>query len=312
MKRILYLLTATLLTASVASAQIEKGSIWYEDYTKFTCLSVSGNTIKCKSDDWGGIDPFSEEDAIFLTKTANNTFSFKSNLTSYANIKTVEYRAIGDYKLLLFKDTKGNILYCFQQTNDEMWEPEILRGYNRILDGTYVDENGTKYTIAGDEFTMGGKKLNFSLDPLVYYIIDMSDGKKYWWQVTYTGIDLYNVTDGEYGSEQGGVWHRLKEVSPNGRWEFLSKEIVPKNFMWRYPSGLIRIMRNEIYARHGYVFNSADLKEYFSKQPWYKPLNNNNAVKLNAIETLNVEILKANETAAREGTDDEEIEDGLQ
>ena len=36
--------------------------------------------------------------------------------------------------------------------------------------------------------------------------------------------------------------------------------------MWRYPSGMVRIIRNEIYARHGYVFNSADLKEYFSKQ----------------------------------------------
>jgi hypothetical protein len=69
-------------------------------------------------------------------------------------------------------------------------------------------------------------------------------------------------------------------------------------------------MRNEIYARHGYVFNSADLKAYFSKQPWYKPLNNNSAVKLTPIENLNVELIKGN-IEARVGTDDVEIEEGL-
>ena len=52
MKRILYLLTAILLTASVANAQIQKGSIWYEDYYKLNCLSVSGNTITSRKGSW--------------------------------------------------------------------------------------------------------------------------------------------------------------------------------------------------------------------------------------------------------------------
>jgi len=33
----------------------------------------------------------------------------------------------------------------------------------------------------------------------------------------------------------------------------------------------LRLLRNEIYARHGRQFKSADLRKYFSKQPWYKP-----------------------------------------
>jgi len=32
----------------------------------------------------------------------------------------------------------------------------------------------------------------------------------------------------------------------------------------------LRIARNEIYARHGYIFGSADLKAYFSGCSWYK------------------------------------------
>lgn len=27
--------------------------------------------------------------------------------------------------------------------------------------------------------------------------------------------------------------------------------------------------RNEIYARHGYIFNDAEIRAYFEKKPWY-------------------------------------------
>ncbi|PID23620.1 YARHG domain-containing protein [Sporosarcina sp. P7] len=33
----------------------------------------------------------------------------------------------------------------------------------------------------------------------------------------------------------------------------------------------LRIARNEIYARHGYIFKSEDLQKYFNSQTWYKP-----------------------------------------
>lgn len=37
------------------------------------------------------------------------------------------------------------------------------------------------------------------------------------------------------------------------------------------PKSELRILRNTIYARHGYIFKSADLREYFSKFGWYVP-----------------------------------------
>ena len=33
----------------------------------------------------------------------------------------------------------------------------------------------------------------------------------------------------------------------------------------------LRIMRNELFAYHGYSFRSQDLKKYFETKPWYKP-----------------------------------------
>ena len=32
------------------------------------------------------------------------------------------------------------------------------------------------------------------------------------------------------------------------------------------------LTRNEIFARHGRMFNNADLQEYFNSQAWYEPI----------------------------------------
>ena len=32
------------------------------------------------------------------------------------------------------------------------------------------------------------------------------------------------------------------------------------------------IARNEIYARHGRMFNRSDLQDYFNSQSWYEPI----------------------------------------
>ena len=54
--------------------------------------------------------------------------------------------------------------------------------------------------------------------------------------------------------------------------------------------GELRIMRNEIFARHRRRFKSADLRNYFMSQPWYNPQFDE--VKLTEIETRNVQFLK--------------------
>ena len=53
----------------------------------------------------------------------------------------------------------------------------------------------------------------------------------------------------------------------------------------------LRLLKNEIYARKGYVFSNKEFKDYFGKLSWYKPLTNNKLVKLSGIETKNVEII---------------------
>jgi hypothetical protein len=61
----------------------------------------------------------------------------------------------------------------------------------------------------------------------------------------------------------------------------------------------LRIARNEIYARHGYVFASPDLRAYFMRFAWYRP--SGGALKLNAVEQRNVRLLQEAEKARGAG-----------
>jgi hypothetical protein len=70
------------------------------------------------------------------------------------------------------------------------------------------------------------------------------------------------------------------------------------------------LMRNEIYARHGYVFQRTDLQDYFGQQPWYSPKDSlenwENAnrlaeVELTPLERHNVKAILRYEKARQEG-----------
>ncbi|EJS64944.1 hypothetical protein ICW_04526 [Bacillus wiedmannii] len=56
----------------------------------------------------------------------------------------------------------------------------------------------------------------------------------------------------------------------------------------------LKIARNEIYARHGHMFQTKDMQEYFSKQSWYRE-NPYFTGKLTDIETYNVELIRSRE-----------------
>ena len=57
----------------------------------------------------------------------------------------------------------------------------------------------------------------------------------------------------------------------------------------------LRVMRNEIFARHGYIFKTPEMQSYFSRQRWYNPRHDDVSGSLTTIEARNVEIIKISE-----------------
>ncbi|WP_395752397.1 YARHG domain-containing protein [Prosthecobacter sp.] len=58
----------------------------------------------------------------------------------------------------------------------------------------------------------------------------------------------------------------------------------------------LRLMRNEIYARHGYTFTITDMQQHFATQDWYMPMVLDVTTKLTDIETKNAALIKRYET----------------
>ncbi len=77
-------------------------------------------------------------------------------------------------------------------------------------------------------------------------------------------------------------------------YQYLREELTRPLELWRliqldYPR--LRLLRNEIYARHGRTFLSADLATYFSGQSWYRPDPAFAETSLSTTEKENIEAL---------------------
>lgn len=84
-----------------------------------------------------------------------------------------------------------------------------------------------------------------------------------------------------------------------GRWPVTSVRVLDPSEVANLSAGDLRLMRNEIFARHGHVFQSADLRAYFGQQSWYSPQAGDATGRLSAIERRNVETIQAAERGAR-------------
>lgn len=61
----------------------------------------------------------------------------------------------------------------------------------------------------------------------------------------------------------------------------------------------LRLLRNHIYARRGYIFKSEDLKKHFSNYEWYHPRLAEAESQLNNIEKNNISLVQVFENAKR-------------
>jgi hypothetical protein len=60
----------------------------------------------------------------------------------------------------------------------------------------------------------------------------------------------------------------------------------------------LRVLRNEVYARHGRIFKDPKLQKYFESQAWYKPNPDFKDDQLNEIEAANLKKIVDAETSA--------------
>lgn len=78
-------------------------------------------------------------------------------------------------------------------------------------------------------------------------------------------------------------------ILPNSNTMKLTDDVIGK-----LPTNELSLARNEIYARHGYIFKSSELNKYFSTKSWYNP-DPTYTGDLNDIEKYNINFIKSKE-----------------
>ncbi len=89
-----------------------------------------------------------------------------------------------------------------------------------------------------------------------------------------------------------GTYERNGVVYGTG-FDWLSERYATINDISNLDAGQVRVLKNSVYARHGYIFKDTRLKKYFSSLGWYRPRKSNiSASEMNKYEQYNVTFLK--------------------
>ena len=97
------------------------------------------------------------------------------------------------------------------------------------------------------------------------------------------------------------VWGQnlLKNVIINGNLTVLDRTI-ERNELFDLSQSELRILRNTIYAKYGYIFRSADLQNHFTEFSWYQAKNTNVDSYFSSIDKENISRIQQRENFLQE------------
>jgi TM2 domain-containing membrane protein YozV len=86
--------------------------------------------------------------------------------------------------------------------------------------------------------------------------------------------------------------YRSQSSSTPGRFPEVSERLLTASDLQGLSKYDLKIMRNEIFARHGYIFQTEAMKTYFRNQSWYSPRYSNVNSWLTSIENKNIALIQ--------------------
>ena len=271
-----------LLSALTAGAQyLEHGSMWYNGALVYTATLHEGGKVIFDST----VEGEELEFMLVPVKGEPGTYTIAQGPNDAMMIEevghTVRLIQQEDLNILCFYDAKGTLYKLMSATAEEDNQKLNVENWMTLLRGDYTMADGTRVSI---DLSIDGEGTALNGCMEVEFIKD--------------GLCLYPVGFDEYEFP-----HRLLvdsftliESNPNyGCYDYVCNTLLHGSELNYFDKPTLRLMRNFILARRGYVFQSKDLKEYFEKQPWYRPADSNDDVQLSLLERLNIELIKYRE-----------------
>ncbi len=294
--------------ALAMNGQVKNGSLWTDGMVFYKAeVKTDGKVLM----DGGTLH---EGGFSFVMKKAGG-----SSYTVHPSDPQWEYIALGSqckngFRVENEQVAGVNVLSCYNPGGEQV---AMLQQFDGGLEELMVKER--QLVVAGDYVdTMSGKKWTFTADgkcgtgngrlspytvmksfEIPSDMIRQADGSFIRLEYTADGLNVRPVkvieSEGDEidACEVGDVVTSLKRVpGATGKWEFTSQRLVSSAILCSYDSETLRLMRNEIYARHGWQFSTPSLQSYFEAQPWYVNKGDNSQVVLTDLEKKNAQTIR--------------------
>ena len=178
-----------------------------------------------------------------------------------------------------------------QVASQRLLTAQDLAGYSKSDLKIMRNEIFARY---GYVFKTPDMKEHFSRQP--WYNPTLADVSKLLTPIEKKNIELIKQVE---ANAPDRVAKALTSSSNGYAYSFTSERIVTTADVAGLSSMQLKIMRNEIFARHGYIFKTRDMKEHFGRQNWYSPTRSDVSSLLLPIERQNIDFIKAAEERLR-------------
>ncbi|MEQ9413608.1 MAG: YARHG domain-containing protein [Cyclobacteriaceae bacterium] len=226
---------------------------------------------------------------------------------SYGEVGDIlKYRKIQDYELLTLTNPTGTLKGILQKHKGGFREIVINNKINHQLSGKYRKiGSGSTISFAINEPSVNGltagtsykfeEEYDFPLDVVTV------GSTSFFYEKGKRTLTLFEaVMDKHQEFEKGEFIMKLTllenfpivDTGLEGDYTFASTIPLIDDILFHYTNEELRLIRNEIFARYGHKFKSADLRIHFESKTWYEPISEDVTSKLNELEKLNVQQIR--------------------
>ena len=303
MKKIFIMMFA--LVSLTASAQVIKsGSKWNISNLVYEAKVNTDKTITFTA--------MAEGEELAFRLTPNNSKKNEYVLSEdqnadgfnpFSKTPRAKYIVKEGWKLICLYDQKGDLHNVLDGSFFGEGEKVAMGKWMEQIMGKYTDSYGDTLEIGHEIIYEKGvaraEYKNIAFNGTVTGVLRISgltDLEGTWEAVqTLDGLTLIEVEQDEYGMfKRKDQKKTLSWVNTEPRFGYANRILLNDKLFQKMPKSTLRIMRNSILARHGYMFSSRDLADYFASQPWFSPRPSNDGIndELSLVESLNIELIK--------------------
>ncbi len=187
----------------------------------------------------------------------------------------------------------GKYFYMTTSHGDELTLEMVKKGEYKIIPSRQADD-----CPFGAEF--GWKVQHINQEGVNFLAIRKPNGDAMW-TMELTTVNEKECEERQQMMGQEEPWNAVNGILLNRA--YLQSCVATKSEL--------RLLRNKILAYHGYRFQSKDLQEYFGNVGWYKPVSDNNTIKLSIVEQTNIQLIKSEEATRPDDPEDDVQPEGV-